>query len=78
MRYIIFDLETKNIFTEVNSNDPVDLDISVGTFYDSETDTYTTVTDEELNIVWPIIEKADALVGYNSNHFDICSIIKMV
>ncbi len=71
MRYIVFDLETKNIFTEVNSNDPVDLDISVATFYDSETDKYTTVTDEELHIVWPLIEQADALVGYNSNHFDI-------
>lgn len=71
MRYIVFDLETKNIFTEVNSNDPTDLDISVGTFYDSETDKYTTVTDDELSQVWPLLEQADALVGYNSNHFDI-------
>ena len=71
MRYVVFDLETQNIFQEVGSSDPTALDISVGCVYDSETDTYTTVTIDEIDKLWPIIEKADALVGYNSNHFDI-------
>ncbi len=71
MRYIVFDLETQNIFAEVNSNDATALDISVATVYDSIEDKYTTVTIDELSDLWPIIEKADALVGYNSNHFDI-------
>lgn len=71
MRYIIFDLETQNIFQETGSSDPASLDISVATVYDSETDTYTTVTVDEIDTLWPIIEQADALVGYNSNHFDI-------
>lgn len=71
MRYVIFDLETQNIFQDVGSNDPAALDISVGTFYDSETEIYTTVSIDELHKAWPILEKADALVGYNSNHFDI-------
>lgn len=71
MRYIVFDLETQNIFQEVGSSDPTALDISVATVYDSGTDTYTTVTIDELDQLWPIIEKADALVGYNSNHFDL-------
>lgn len=71
MRYIVFDLETQNIFQEVGSNNPADLDISVATVYDSQTDKYTTVTINELDTIWPIIEQADALVGYNSNHFDI-------
>lgn len=71
MRYIIFDLETQNTFQDVGSTDSTALDISVGTFYDSETEVYTTVTIDELQKVWPILEKADALVGYNSNHFDI-------
>lgn len=71
MRYIVFDLETQNIFQDVGSNDPTALDISVATVYDSGTDTYTTVTIDELSTLWPIIEHADALVGYNSNHFDI-------
>lgn len=71
MRYVVFDLETQNIFSEVGSSDPTALDISVATVYDSETETYTTVTVDEIDQLWPIIEKADALVGYNSNHFDI-------
>lgn len=71
MRYIVFDLETQNIFQDVGSNDPTALDISVATVYDSISDIYTTVSIDELDQLWPIIEKADALVGYNSNHFDI-------
>lgn len=71
MRYVVFDLETQNIFQEVGSNDPTALDISVATVYDSETGQYTTVTVDDIDRLWPIIEQADALVGYNSNHFDI-------
>jgi DEAD/DEAH box helicase domain-containing protein len=71
MRYVVFDLETQNIFQEVGSSDPTALDISVASAYDSETDKYTTVTVDEIEKLWPIIERADALVGYNSNHFDI-------
>lgn len=71
MRYVVFDLETQNIFSEVASNNAADLDISVGCIYDSETDTYTTATVDQLEVFWPVIEKADVLVGYNSNHFDI-------
>ncbi len=71
MRYVVFDLETQNTFQEAGSNDPAALDISVATVYDSQTDKYTTVSIDELQAIWPIIEGADALVGYNSNHFDI-------
>ncbi|HEU4677284.1 MAG TPA: ribonuclease H-like domain-containing protein [Candidatus Paceibacterota bacterium] len=71
MRYVVFDLETQNIFSDVGSNDPSDLDVSVGSAYDSGTDTYTTVTVDELHKLWPIFEQADLLVGYNSDHFDI-------
>ncbi|KXJ98100.1 MAG: putative 3'-5' exonuclease [Parcubacteria bacterium OLB19] len=71
MRYVIFDLETQNTFQDVGSSESSALDISVGTFYDSIDDKYTTVTVDELQKVWPILEQADALVGYNSNHFDI-------
>ncbi len=71
MRYIVFDLETQNTFSDVGSNDPKDLDVSVGCAYDSGTDTYTVVAFDELNKLWPILEQAEVLVGYNSNHFDI-------
>lgn len=71
MRYVVFDLETQNIFSDVGGNDPTSLDISVACFYDSGTDLFTAVTIDELSTAWPIVEAADALVGYNSNHFDI-------
>lgn len=71
MRYVVFDLETQNIFSDVGTNDPRDLDVSVGCAYDSGTDTYTTVTIDELHKLWPIFEQAELLVGYNSDHFDI-------
>jgi DEAD/DEAH box helicase domain-containing protein len=71
MRYIIFDLETQNTFADVGSNDSKDLSISVGSVYDTGTETYTTVAIDEIHLLWPIIEQADALVGFNSDHFDI-------
>lgn len=71
MRRIIFDIETRNIFQDVGSNNPADLDISVVGIYDSETDAYSTYLVEELPQLWPIIEKADILIGYNSDHFDL-------
>lgn len=71
MRFVVFDLETQNTFEDVGAYDASKLDISVASVYDSGTDTYTTVGHDELEKIWPIIEKADALVGYNSNHFDI-------
>lgn len=71
MHYVVFDLETQNTFADVGSNDPKDLSISVASAYDSNTNTYTTVSIDELNRLWPILEKAEVLVGYNSDHFDI-------
>lgn len=71
MRYVVFDLETQNTFHDTGSNNPADLDISIGCAYDSETDTYTTVVVDEIEKLWPVLEKAEVLVGYNSNHFDI-------
>jgi len=71
MRKIVFDIETKNIFSDVGSNDPTDLDLSVVCIYDSETDSYSSYIEEELPKLWPILEKADMLIGFNSDHFDI-------
>lgn len=71
MRKIVFDIETKNIFSDVGKNDPTLLDISVVGVYDSETDAYTSYTEDEFAALWPIIERADVLIGFNSDHFDI-------
>lgn len=71
MRKIVFDIETRNVFQDVGKNDPSLLDISLVGVWDSETNAYTSYLQEELKDLWPLIEKADVLIGYNSDHFDI-------
>jgi DEAD/DEAH box helicase domain-containing protein len=71
MRKIVFDIETSNVFDDVGSNDPAALDISVVCIYDSETDKYLSFEQHEFPALWPILERADVLIGYNSDHFDI-------
>ena len=71
MRKIVFDIETRNVFADVGKNDPALLDIALVAIHDSETDTYSSYLEEELGKLWPIIERADMLIGFNSDHFDI-------
>lgn len=71
MNYIVFDIETRNTFDEVGSPNPEDLDISVVSVYDSKTDAVTSYLQEELDNMWPLFEKTEAIIGYNSDHFDI-------
>lgn len=71
MRKIIFDVETKNTFQDVNSTESAALDISVVCIYDSLTDSYSSYLQEDFPKLWPIIEQADMLVTFNGDHFDI-------
>ena len=71
MRKIVFDIETKDTFMQVGSNNPAALAISVVGVYDYETDTYTSYLEEEFPKLWTILDQADLLIGYNSDHFDI-------
>ncbi len=71
MRKVVFDIETRNIFSDVGKNDATLLDISIVAAYDSETNTYDSYAVEELPRLWPLLEKADMLIGFNSDHFDI-------
>jgi len=71
MKYIVFDIETKNFFPDVGKNDPSLLDIAVVCIYNSETDEYSSFFEEDLPKLWPILENTDAIIGFNSMHFDI-------
>ncbi len=71
MKKVVFDIETKNIFQDVGSNDPVDLDISLVGLYDYDTNAYTSYLQEEFDEMWKIIGKADMLITFNGDHFDI-------
>ena len=71
MREITFDIETANAFPTLSRNDLSRMELAIVAIHDSETDEYSSYSKEELPKLWPIIETADVLIGYNSNSFDI-------
>jgi DEAD/DEAH box helicase domain-containing protein len=70
MRKIVFDIETDGIIVS-DGQKQIFPNMNVVCIYDSETDQYSSYTREQLKDLWPIIEKADLLIGYNSDSFDI-------
>ncbi len=71
MRKIVFDIETKNIFQDVGSRNPEDLDISVVGLYDFETNKYHTFLQEEFDAMWEIFKRTDLMITFNGEYFDI-------
>lgn len=71
MRAVTFDIETANAFPGLARSDMSRMNISVVGIHDSETDEYTSYTQEEFPKLWPIIEHAEMLIGFNSDSFDI-------
>lgn len=71
MRVVTFDIETANWMTDTGSSDPAALTIAIVCIHDSETDSYSSYLEHELPQLWPILERTDLLIGYNSDHFDI-------
>jgi len=69
LRRITFDIETEGVFK--TNADFTNLEITVVGIHDSSTGEYKSFLRHELNELWPILERADLLVGYNSDHFDI-------
>lgn len=65
---ITLDIETTGAGSFV---DPRELEMSLIGIHNSATDEYSAFTVPELPTLWPILEHADLLVGYNSDHFDI-------
>lgn len=71
MREITFDIETANVLPTMARNDLSRLELAVVAIHDSLTDEYSSYSKEELTKLWPIIESADVLIGFNSDTFDI-------
>ena len=71
MRVVVFDIETSNWMSDTGSSNPADLSIAVVGVHDTESDSYKCFEEKEFPKLWKIIEQADFLVGYNSDHFDI-------
>jgi len=69
MRNITLDIETTS--AAPGRIDPNTMELAIVCIHDSKTDSYDSFTKEELPRLWPTLEHADALIGYNSDHFDI-------
>jgi DEAD/DEAH box helicase domain-containing protein len=70
MRRITLDIETIGDFGSAMA-DPTALEVCMVGIHDSADDTYSSYLKEDLPKLWSVLERADAIVGYNSDHFDI-------
>jgi len=69
MRVITFDIETAGNVNGIF--DPHNLELTICCIHDSATNSYDSFMREDLPRLWRVVENADMLVGYNSDHFDI-------
>ena len=71
MRAITFDIESISDSVVRGHIDVNEQELIVVAIHDSLTDTYSSYSREELPQLWPILEHADFLIGFNSDTFDI-------
>ncbi len=71
MRAITFDIESISDSLVRGHVDVNEQELTVVGIHDSETGEYSSYLKEELHKLWPILERADVLIGFNSNTFDI-------
>jgi len=67
---IVLDIETQNTFQDVGAYNPSLLTISLVGCYFYETDTFESFLEEDLPKLWPRLETADRVIGYNLFGFD--------
>ncbi len=63
---VIFDIETIGDIKDLST-----MKITVVSIYDYETNAYYSFDEHELHGLWPYMEKAERIIGYNSEHFDL-------
>lgn len=66
MNEVVFDIETIGDIRDLTT-----MKIVVVSVYEYEKDAYRSFDENELRDLWPILEKADRIIGYNSEHFDL-------
>jgi DEAD/DEAH box helicase domain-containing protein len=71
MRVITFDIESISDSVVRGHIDVNEQELTVVAIHDSDTGEYSSYFKEDLHRLWPTLERADMLVGFNSNSFDI-------
>lgn len=66
---LILDLETKHSFRDFS--EAYKLGISVVGIYDYGDNRFKSFLENELNQLYPLLEQASCIIGYNSNSFDL-------
>lgn len=76
---VVFDVETKNLFSDIDSMDPGDLGISIVSAYVRELDENFNESkgqmysfwEKEIGSLWDLLATADRVIGFNTLNFDI-------
>ncbi len=79
IREVIFDCETQKLFSEIATNDPADLGISVVSVYSRTVDesqreisgTMQSFWEDELPRMWELFANVNRIIGFNSVKFDV-------
>lgn len=65
-REVVFDIETIGDIRDLST-----MKVTVVSIYEFEHDRYQSFDEHELGNLWPILERAERLIGFNSLHFDL-------
>lgn len=76
---VIFDVETKKFFDDIEGKDPGDLGVSIVSLYTRQLDDnfkevegkMWSFFESEFDQMWNYFLKADRIIGFNSIHFDV-------
>lgn len=67
---VVLDIETQNTFQDIGARDPSQLRVSLVGCYFYASDTFEAFFEKELPRLWPRLEHADRVIGYNLFGFD--------
>ncbi len=71
MSEIVIDIETQNTFADLGPHRHAELKVSIAVIYDYSADKFLSFREENLKELWPLLEKAERIIGYNSRFFDL-------
>jgi DEAD/DEAH box helicase domain-containing protein len=78
-REVIFDVETKKLFSDIKGDNPADLGVSIVSTYSrelsdslsEESGKMESFWEADFDKMWPLFQNADRIIGFNSIGFDV-------
>lgn len=82
IREVIFDVETKKFFDDVEKKDPALLGVSVVSLYardlndnlKEESGQFMSFFENDFAAMWPVFSVSDRIIGFNSLNFDVLAL----